>query len=381
MKCVKCGAELKDGCLYCSVCGHEVQIVAPDYSVLEDDYLRSLIKEEEKKEKKKQQTTQPEQNAQKKGKKTNNKLPIFIVCFILVAAIIAGIAIKVSIDRRNANSYEYQVEKAKKELVDLNYEKALDYYKTALTIRPSDVDVRMEMTDIYMDRKDYDSAMVLLIEVVELDRTNKEAYRQLISIYEKKKDYDSIVALSEGITNTEILSLFEGYIVAEPVLSEEEGEYEEPLTVTIFSVDEDEIYYTTDGSTPDAENGTLYDVKKPIEFDKNGTYEIQAVCRNEKGVYSAVVTANYVIDLAPPEYPTVTPDGGRISEETTVTIWAKENCSIYYTWDGTDPTEASARYVEPLMIPEGNNILSVLVVDDKTGLNSGVYRTNFIFYP
>ena len=35
MKCAKCGAEIKEGCLYCSVCGHEVQIV-PDYNVLEE---------------------------------------------------------------------------------------------------------------------------------------------------------------------------------------------------------------------------------------------------------------------------------------------------------------------------------------------------------
>lgn len=46
MKCAKCGAEIKEGCIYCSVCGNAVQIV-PDYSVLEDDYLRSLLKEEE----------------------------------------------------------------------------------------------------------------------------------------------------------------------------------------------------------------------------------------------------------------------------------------------------------------------------------------------
>ena len=39
MKCAKCGAEIKEGCIYCSVCGNAVQIV-PDYSVLEDDYLR-----------------------------------------------------------------------------------------------------------------------------------------------------------------------------------------------------------------------------------------------------------------------------------------------------------------------------------------------------
>ena len=45
MKCAKCGAELKVGCIYCSVCGQEAQIV-PDYSILEDDYLRALLEEE-----------------------------------------------------------------------------------------------------------------------------------------------------------------------------------------------------------------------------------------------------------------------------------------------------------------------------------------------
>ena len=35
----------------------------------------------------------------------------------------------------------------------------------------------------------------------------------------------------------------------------------------------------------------------------------------------------------------------------------------------------------PFEVPEGNNVLSVLVVDKKTGLDSGVYRANFIYYP
>ena len=64
-----------------------------------------------------------------------------------------------------------------------------------------------------------------------------------------------------------------------------------------------------------------------------------------------------------------------------MTLTAEDGCSIYYTWDGTDPTTASARYTEPFEVPEGNNVLSVLVVDKTTGLDSGVYRANFIYYP
>ena len=44
MRCANCGAELKVGCVYCSVCGKEAQIVS-DYSLLEEDFLKGLLKE------------------------------------------------------------------------------------------------------------------------------------------------------------------------------------------------------------------------------------------------------------------------------------------------------------------------------------------------
>ena len=46
MKCANCGAELKVGCIYCSVCGKEAQIVS-DYNLLEDDFLRNMLQERE----------------------------------------------------------------------------------------------------------------------------------------------------------------------------------------------------------------------------------------------------------------------------------------------------------------------------------------------
>ena len=52
MKCANCGAELKVGCVYCSVCGKEAQIVS-DYNLLEDDFLRGLLKEKKEKIRKK----------------------------------------------------------------------------------------------------------------------------------------------------------------------------------------------------------------------------------------------------------------------------------------------------------------------------------------
>ena len=68
MKCAKCGAEIrKKAAFYCSVCGHEAQIVS-DYNVLEDDYLRSLLKDGEGGKKSAGEGTGAEKK-QKRGKK------------------------------------------------------------------------------------------------------------------------------------------------------------------------------------------------------------------------------------------------------------------------------------------------------------------------
>ncbi len=45
MKCSKCGAEIEAGSVFCKKCGEPVQMV-PDYNILEDDFLISLLEEE-----------------------------------------------------------------------------------------------------------------------------------------------------------------------------------------------------------------------------------------------------------------------------------------------------------------------------------------------
>ena len=236
--------------------------------------------------------------------------------------------------------------------------------------------------------------MVLLIEIIKLDPANEDAYRDLIAIYDAREDYDSILDLeaevdAEDLKNKDkILDLFADYMTSAPLITDPEGDvpsgkYDEALEVEIASTDGDAIYYTINGDENelDARTGTRYFVGNPLVFDESGKYTIAAVCRNDKGIYSSVTYADFEIELAPPDFAEVSPDGGRFYEPTLVTLTAEDGCSIYYTWDGTDPTTASARYTEPFEVPEGNNVLSVLVVDNTTGLDSGVYRANFIYYP
>ncbi len=391
MKCARCGAELKQGCLYCSVCGYESQIL-PDYNMLEDEYLRSLLKEENKpKQTEKKAITKTvgtkERKRAKETKQTKetNGSRMFYVCMgvlgvLAVLGVAAGIGVKSYMDAQNANSYEYQMKMAREEEASGNYDNALNFYNRALTLRQDDKEARLSLADIYWKKKNYDAALVLYMEIIKMDRANRTAYEKLISIYEEKKDYDSILALADEVQEPAILELFQPYLVTPPIISPLGGDYDEALVITLFSLKGEEIYYTLDGTVPDEENGIFYR-NEEIAFQETGNYQIRAACINDKGISSEIVEAEYYVEIKPPGYPLVTPDGGEIWEETYVTITAEENCSIYYTWDGNDPTEASEKYTEPLLVPVGNHVLSVLVVNDENGLKSGIYRSNFIYLP
>ena len=70
MKCANCGSELWDGCLYCSNCGKEAQIV-PDYNVFEDEYLKTILELEN--QKKETASVSRKTYQTQKGKKTSGK--------------------------------------------------------------------------------------------------------------------------------------------------------------------------------------------------------------------------------------------------------------------------------------------------------------------
>ena len=120
-----------------------------------------------------------------------------------------------------------------------------------------------------MQEKNMITALVLEMEIINLDKKNKEAYQGLITIYEAKGQYDKITELASTVTDTDLLELFSGYIVAEPVFYPDEGTYDVYTEVTIFSIEECDIYYTLDESDP-KKNGILY-TDAGIELDDVGS--------------------------------------------------------------------------------------------------------------
>ena len=91
-------------------------------------------------------------------------------------------------------------------------------------------------------------------------------------------------------------ALFDDYEVGEPIISPLSGQYDDYITVVIYSIAGNDIYYTTDGTVPDKENGIPYP-QGGIPLNHTGNFEINAVCCNEKGIYSDIVTEEYQIQF------------------------------------------------------------------------------------
>ena len=380
MKCINCGAEIKVEYKVCPYCGANIQIV-PDYDFYDEDDINIIVENarpiERKPEVSKEQheaRVLAQKKAEEAAKNRKMKITIAIVAICCMLLVIIGVVAKVSIDKSNSNSFEYQMKQADSAMFKGNYDEAEEYYLKALSLKEENVEVRLELADLYMKKKDTKEAEKYLKEVILKDSQNYEAYRMLFEIYSDADDTDAILALKEGVTDNRILSIFSNYSVDEAVLSTPGGQYKDDIKLSISAKKGIEIYYTLDGSDP-RENGTRY--KSMIEIKGAGMHTIKVVTKNELGVYGNIVTETYVIKYDAPADPVVTPNGGAFDKQTYVYISVPSGCSAYYTWDRTDPTEESEKYVSPILIPEGKNMLSVIIINDETGLSSGVYRGMF----
>lgn len=108
--------------------------------------------------------------------------------------------------------------------------------------------------------------------------------------------------------------------------------------VTITSDDDETIYYTTDGSNPDA-NSAEYSEPFVLTEEK----VIKAISKKD-GIIDSEIATLTVVKLATPTI--------SFNEETReVTITAAEGAVIYYTTNDTDPTiEESAHAASPVVI-------------------------------
>ena len=127
------------------------------------------------------------------------------------------------------------------------------------------------------------------------------------------------------------------------------------------------IYYTMDGSIP---TSLSHKYSGPIYISASATLRAIAVAG---AISSMVATSAYKIE-APPS-PSISPAGGTFNSAQVVLLSdADPNSYIYYTTDGSRPTESSQRYTVPIKV-SNSTTLSALAVSGtvKSSPSSDTY--------
>ncbi|OGP08672.1 MAG: hypothetical protein A3G39_11120 [Deltaproteobacteria bacterium RIFCSPLOWO2_12_FULL_43_16] len=130
------------------------------------------------------------------------------------------------------------------------------------------------------------------------------------------------------------------------------GTYNAAQSVTLTCSDAgsgcNNIYYTTDGSTPTT-SSSVYST--PIIISATTTLQYFATDLADNS--EAVKSQTYIIDTTSP-VTTVSPSGGTYISTQSVTLTCSDigtGCNkIYYTTDGSTPTTSSSVYVSPIII-------------------------------
>lgn len=357
MNCPKCGAEIEEGSLYCTVCGEDIHIV-PDFESEVEQSIQDAMDHIAEELQDSRKTDTPE----KKQKKKKSYMGWLIGIFFLVIMVLAGVIVGAWYHMEH--SVEYQMARAAECVREQDYQQAVNYYLRAQELGNTDQEVGFSLADCYyaMDNVGgYENQLLAMIDSRLLDQKQLErAYSQLIQSYRARNDYQTIDSLLNSCDNETIRSTYQNLQAKAPEFGFEEGYYQEILPLKLSSNTAGTIYYTMDGSEPD-ENSLVYTA--PIFLD-NGEHTIKAVFVNQYGLVSDVVTKCYKIEIQIPIAPDVMTASGEYSSPTMIKINCEEEDMIYYTVDGTTPTDKSTRYTGPIPMPLGDSMYSFAIIEE-----------------
>lgn len=159
-----------------------------------------------------------------------------------------------------------------------------------------------------------------------------------------------------------------------PVITPPGGSFDGLQKVTISSATSGAtIYYTLNGNTPGTSDAVY---SGPLTVSTNTT--LKAIAYKSGINPSAVTTAVFSLGAGAPSF---SPAPGSFQENQLVTITsATPGASIYYTVDGSEPTQSSTPYSAPVSITRATTLKAIAV---KTGLSPsaatvGVYAVGSI---
>lgn len=363
---------MKDGKLYCEVCGEEIHIV-PDfepeieYSIHET--LSGIV--EEVMEEVPVGQDEPEDFAVKSAKKRKKIIIALTFVFVVLAIVITAFVVY-----QRQNSLQYQLSKAESCLAKNDIESAIEYYLRAIELDETNISLHFSLADLYgrlqMTKESLETLYVVIQSPIATENEVETAYKKIIDIYKSMEDYTAINTLLVNSGRENIKTMFQSYMALVPEFSYTEGNYAEVVPLKLTASTQGTIYYTMDGSIPD-ENSLVYTT--PI-FLETGKYTITAMFVNQYGIKSDVVKKTYVIDILRPSAPEVETYSGEYTTPTLIEVLVPYDCFVYYTTDGSTPNNLSAQYTAPLPMPLGKSTYK-FVTYNKEGVSGDCTTRQF----
>lgn len=351
MVCGNCKKIISDNSMYCMYC-HTPTVRSEDINVntdiLEDDLLLGAFARQG--ERAVHEVSIKENEDSPKKKKT---IIVSLVSFICCAGVVIFCTTYL-------NSSSSIITKAEKLYEGGDYVASYELFEKALDREPENVQALIGAANSRIGAGDYGKGEEYLKKALDIDVENDKAYEALLETYTVTDQPEKLAEAKKYASTDKMQEIFNIMAIELPVFSEAGGKFEDDVTLSLSSKSDFPIYYTLTGKDPTGGSGILF--KDDIVLTE-GTTVVRAACL-KNGTFGPVTHAEYIVEYTKPDVPIADLPTGDYKEPSKITLTTKvEGGKIYYTWDGSTPTEQSAIYTEPLDMPEGESVLSFCVIN------------------